>query len=901
MCSMLRKLAIVLIGQAILAFGRVVNVGGLFDSTIVDMSTGEEGLRINRSLHMPPNNVKVTSITNVSMGDFAASPGVLEGLDVLFIPFQEISSLQARMSTADEGALADWVRAGKLLIVVGSDDFKSTDIDLLNSVFSYSLQKQTFCLTIGAMATLNSGAAALANTPFLTSSVPNPLPFVDRTCGLLLPSLPGNATAVYNLTTPPSPFPSQDTSYVTLFKEGIGFIIHLGFLFRQPSTDTPVGTFADIAKWDTIIATSLNFTQLLPTPTPPPTPRPPPMPVAILMDSLIVDNTNEALETNRSLHQTATKSNIQITSISTIAQGGIHGGLLDPFAAFVIPEQETSPILTRLSSNDQARLRAWVREGKLLIVHGGASNTNEIDLLNTVFGYSLTRLLSCTSSPTMTTKSTGEGLDNTPFDDPTLPSPLSALSFSCGLDELSLNVSIATPVYKSAGLVWVTLFREGQGYIVHMGFDFWRPPFDFFGEFAVIAQWDIVLAAAANLTQILPEPTPTSSPTATMTTKAPTVTRAPSLSDLRVLLYQNLSTLTRFNPNTVKQASTAVLSLPNVQVTNLTNWAPGDFAKRIVLDNVDVLVIPPMAIVPQLSMQRDLTEEDATALRAWIEEGHTLMTFGDSNTNYNFLVRQIIPTEFATPAVIGDLSSPSTKNLTNTLGTVYENSGCPSVLSSGPNLYGYEKLGTVQWKPIYDNGGKAYVAIRPTGFGWMVHHAYDFQSGPIPGWPCILNTAMTLARTVPALATDYPTRAPTVTTTPTIAPTANTTGPTAHPTSNPQTQTPTISPTLQPTTMAPSNVNARPEQTDQGTQTVVIIFALSGFGLAILVGGICFRYCNVKKFKKDRSTSVGGREANRDQHPDFEAKTSVQNIVSDRGSTAQIHGAPLGGSSMNLI
>eukprot|EP00954_Amorphochlora_amoebiformis_P010370 810018-Amorphochlora_amoeboformis.AAC.1 len=112
--SMLRKLAILFIGQAIFAFGSVVNVGGLFDGSIVDMAAGEEGLRINQSLNMPPNNVKVTSITSVSMGDFAASPGVLGGLDALVIPFQQISSLILKMSTADQAALADWVRAGKL-------------------------------------------------------------------------------------------------------------------------------------------------------------------------------------------------------------------------------------------------------------------------------------------------------------------------------------------------------------------------------------------------------------------------------------------------------------------------------------------------------------------------------------------------------------------------------------------------------------------------------------------------------------------------------------------------------------------------------------------------------------------------------------------------------------------
>ncbi|GAB5367643.1 hypothetical protein AAMO2058_001248400 [Amorphochlora amoebiformis] len=877
---MLRKLAILFIGQAIFAFGSVVNVGGLFDGSIVDMAAGEEGLRINQSLNMPPNNVKVTSITSVSMGDFAASPGVLGGLDALVIPFQQISSLILKMSTADQAALADWVRAGKLLIVIGSDEFKTPDIDLLNSVFSFSLQKQAFCLTLDAMATLNSGAAALANTPFLTSRVPNPLAWVDRTCGLLIPSLPDNATAVYNLTTlPPPPFTSENASYVTLFKEGIGFIIHLGFIFSP-------GTSAAAADWDTIIATSLNFTQLLPKPTPPPTPRPPPMPVAILMDSLIVDTTNEALETNRSLHQTATKSNIKITPVSTIARGDIHGGLLDPFAAFVIPEQGVSSISPRLNSDDQARLRTWVREGKLLIVHGGGggSKTYEIDLLNTVFGYSLTRVLDCPSTGATSTKSTGDGLENTPFDDPTLPSPLLWSSGTCGLDEISLNVSIAAPVYKHNGLAWVTLFREGHGYIVHMGFDFWRPSPDLPGVFAVIAQWDIVLSAAANVTQILPEPTPTSSPTATMRTKAPTVTRAPSLSEVRVLLYRKLSSLTRFNTIPVEKATTAVLSLPNVQVTNLTNWAPGDFAKRIVLDNADVLVIPPMAIESQFSMQREMTTEDATALRNWIQEGHTLVTFGDSHSNYHFLARQIIPTDFATPVVVLDLATPSTKNITNTLGTVYENSGCPSALSSGPSLYGYENLGTLDWKPIYDNNGIAYVAIRPTGSGWMVHHAYDFHSGPIPGWPCILNTAIALARTHPALATDYPTPAPTITTY----------TPTAGPTSNPRTEIPTLSPTLQPATLGPSNVNARPGQTNEETLgTTTIILAFLFLGLSCLAGLICCRYCSMRTSNKDRS-SVVNEAANRDhQHQDFETKASVQSMDSIPGSTAQIQMDPL--------
>lgn len=134
----------------------------------------------------------------------------------------------------------------------------------------------------------------------------------------------------------------------------------------------------------------------------------------------------------------------------------------------LIPELEVGDLASALTASAQVALASYVTSGGGLIVHGSEFTTGSprmANLLNTLFGYSLTE----TSESTATTSIITAAAAGTAFAGATSPIPnLSGTSsFLAGLP------GSAAEIYEHStnGNTTVALFSEGAGQIVYLGWD----------------------------------------------------------------------------------------------------------------------------------------------------------------------------------------------------------------------------------------------------------------------------------------------------------------------------------------------------------------------------------------------------------------------------------------------
>ena len=138
--------------------------------------------------------------------------------------------------------------------------------------------------------------------------------------------------------------------------------------------------------------------------------------------------------------------------------GAFSRGLSNGQRLLVIPELEKLDVTPDLSQRAIRTIRTYVRTGGGLIVF----SDEDVNLLNTVFGYSLTNIAEGATG-TKTAAAAGTAFGGGPATVPTL-------SATDVLNTASLPVG-ASAIYATGAEAWVVLFPFGSGEIVYIAWD----------------------------------------------------------------------------------------------------------------------------------------------------------------------------------------------------------------------------------------------------------------------------------------------------------------------------------------------------------------------------------------------------------------------------------------------
>mmetsp|Transcript_25453 Transcript_25453/g.40192 ORF Transcript_25453/g.40192 Transcript_25453/m.40192 type:complete len:2281 (-) Transcript_25453:2810-9652(-) len=693
---------------------RELKVLVLFDPRFVD--TSDEAKTTWKMVHEKYR--KAEKLSTIIPG--AISAGLLRSYDVFVIPEQEKAPVSTELTFYDKKALSNWVEGGHVLILFG--DGGSGDSGLINELFRHSVADYRMLPISGISAKLN--ALNAAGSRF--QSGPATLPALNAIWAFETRTLPSNAKSLYSYT---------GSSWVSAFHEGSGIVFHIAydFFLREDSSWKVIVTNAIASQLDIVVP---------PAPAPTSPPIPPREPIAVLMDPLLVDTSNEAARTKRIV---ALKSS-SVTQITTYTTGDIAAGLLDGHEIFVVPELEKAPLLGLLSSADQMHLKSWVESGRLLIMMGD-NHGRYTDVLNTIFGLHLTRKrLKLGMSPSVRTVEAG--MIGTFRDAPLALADLNAVD---AINASTLCTSSCHALYSikdgSTEYATVALMRGFtlDGAIITLGYDFFLRDDP--------GGWNDILERSVEYIIELP------------TKAAPAPTPIPSMTAPPVAHYiptDETPILVLTDPTIVLEGAVnhavAVARGFSSAVSELGNFKAGQIAGGI-LGAFNVLLIPSQKV----SFMTKMDTADVSFLRSWMIYGGLVVVLEDGkgygadmvNTMSNSTIAKLTGTASGDIANLQSVANdsafaggPASLVKLSTIRPI-------SLASSSPT----EKL-----VPIYSAGYESWVTQVVDGkFRVYLHISYDFMEKNDAGWDKVLMNALASGGDIGSApeATPYPTKFPT--------------------------------------------------------------------------------------------------------------------------------------------
>jgi PEP-CTERM motif-containing protein len=208
------------------------------------------------------------------------------------------------------------------------------------------------------------------------------------------------------------------------------------------------------------------------------------VPVSLFYDSSYVDTSREASYLNSQLsslgHTTATFTGISDSAWSTAL------GATD---VMVVPELERGNLSAGLSATTKDNIANFVDGGGNFILSGNG-NTYDVDLLNSIFGYSLVSVSHSWDS----TYLASAAADGTTFEGG--PASIPGLSATWGVASTSLPTG-SRDLYSNGDFTSVMAASYGAGNVIFLAYDWYATSTD--------AGWGSVLNSAVTMEPV-PEP-----------------------------------------------------------------------------------------------------------------------------------------------------------------------------------------------------------------------------------------------------------------------------------------------------------------------------------------------------------------------------------------------------------
>eukprot|EP00954_Amorphochlora_amoebiformis_P001982 154323-Amorphochlora_amoeboformis.AAC.1 len=321
---------------------------------LFQVDTSNEAARTKRIVALKSSSV--TQITTYTTGDIAA--GLLDGHEIFVVPELEKAPLLGLLSSADQMHLKSWVESGRLLIMMGDNHGRYTDV--LNTIFGLHLTRKR--LKLGMSPSVRTVEAGMIGT---FRDAPLALADLNAVDAINASTLcTSSCHALYSIK-------DGSTEYATVaLMRGFtldGAIITLGYDFFL--RDDPGG-------WNDILERSVEYiielpTKAAPAPTPIPSMTAPPVahyiptdetPILVLTDPTIVleGAVNHAVAVARGFSSA-------VSELGNFKAGQIAGGILGAFNVLLIPSQKVS-FMTKMDTADVSFLRSWMIYGGLVVV-----------------------------------------------------------------------------------------------------------------------------------------------------------------------------------------------------------------------------------------------------------------------------------------------------------------------------------------------------------------------------------------------------------------------------------------------------------------------------------------------------------------------------------------------------
>ncbi|MDO6525928.1 hypothetical protein Q4519_09580 [Motilimonas sp. 1_MG-2023] len=183
--------------------------------------------------------------------------------------------------------------------------------------------------------------------------------------------------------------------------------------------------------------------------------------VVLYFDSGYVDTAEEAANLQASL----VNNGDTVTTLT--GTSGVFAAALVGKDMLVFPEQQNGNLITALDAPTQTSIFNFVHGGGIMVVHGG-STPKDVNLINGLFGYSLTTNGSASGSSTLSAVASAGDFKGA-------PASLDNLSATTRVAKATIAAIPNSTVVYEADATYATVFSVniGSGKLIFMGWDWY--------------------------------------------------------------------------------------------------------------------------------------------------------------------------------------------------------------------------------------------------------------------------------------------------------------------------------------------------------------------------------------------------------------------------------------------